>query len=118
MLENWNGMDVFRDSFNHYSFGSVCQFLFEYVAGIQPSFNAPGFKEFKLKPIMGGTLTWAEASYRSRYGTIRSRWERDSNKYNYTCTVPDGSVAHLELPDGMTKNLFGGDYHFEGVLHE
>lgn len=118
MLENWNGMDAFRDSFNHYSFGSVCQFLFEYVAGIQPSFNAPGFKEFKLKPIMGGTLTWAEASYRSRYGTIRSRWERDGNKYNYTCTVPDGSVAHLELPDGMTKKLFGGDYHFEGVLHE
>lgn len=55
--ENWNGFDVFRDSLNHYSIGAVCQFLFEYVAGIRPTFDAPGFKEFELKPVPGGSLT-------------------------------------------------------------
>ena len=47
--------DVFRDSFNHYSLGAVCQFLFEYVAGIRPV--KPGFKEFELSPVTGGSLT-------------------------------------------------------------
>lgn len=117
MLENWDGMDVFRDSFNHYSFGAVCQFLFEYVAGIRPIFDAPGFKEFELRPIIGGSLTWAEGSYKTQYGTICSRWERDEKSFVYTCTVPDGTTAHLTLPDGCAKTLSAGNYRFEGEHH-
>lgn len=112
MLENWDGMDVFRDSFNHYSFGAVCQFLFEYVAGIRPMFSAPGFREFELKPITGGTLTWAEGAYKTQYGVIVSRWERDGDSFAYTCTVPDGTTAHLMLPDGKSRVLTGGTYEF------
>ena len=114
MLENWNGMDVFRDSFNHYSFGAVCQFLFEYVAGIRPSFDAPGFREFELRPIIGGSLTWAEGSYKTPYGTIRSRWEREGKHFVYICTVPEGTTARLTLPDGSAKTLRAGTYRFEG----
>ena len=117
MLENWNGMDVFRDSFNHYSFGAVCQFLFEYVAGIRPTFDAPGFKEFELSPILGGSLTWAEGRYKTRYGTIESRWEREGKRFTYTCTVPEGTTAHLTLPDGSAKTLRAGTYRFEGEHH-
>lgn len=117
MLENWDGMDVFRDSFNHYSFGAVCQFLFEYVAGIRPTFHAPGFKEFELRPMIGGSLTWAEGIYKTRYGTIRSRWERDKQSFTYTCTVPDGTTARLTLPDGTVKTLSTGNYCFEGEIH-
>lgn len=118
MLESWNGMDVFRDSFNHYSFGSVCQFLFEYVAGIRPTFDAPGFREFTLQPTIGGSLTWAEASYKTRYGIIHSRWERIEKGFVYTCTVPEGTIAHLSLPDGMKKTLAAGKYRMEGKLCE
>ena len=117
MLENWDGMDVFRDSFNHYSFGAVCQFLFEYVAGIRPTFDAPGFKEFELRPVLGGSLTWAEGTHKTRYGTIRSRWERDGKNFIYTCTVPEGTTARLTLPDGSTKLLTAGNYRFEGEHH-
>ena len=116
MLENWDGMDMFRDSFNHYSFGAVCQFLFEYVAGIRPSFLTPGFQQFDLKPILGGSLTWAEARYQTRYGVIRSRWERDGSRFVYTCTVPEGTAAHLTLPDGETHTLTGGSYAFRGTI--
>ncbi len=114
MLENWDGMDVFRDSFNHYSFGAVCQFLFEYVAGIRPSFDAPGFKEFELKPVIGGSLTWAEGEYKTKYGLIRSRWERNGDRFTYTCTVPNGTTAHLTLPDGESLTLDGGEFYFKG----
>ena len=115
--ENWNSMDVFRDSFNHYSFGAVCQFLFEYVAGIRPVFGAPGFRKFELKPVAGGSLTWAEGSYKTQYGTVRSRWERSDNGFVYTCTVPEGTTAELTLPDGSAKTLTAGNYRFEGGLH-
>lgn len=117
MLENWDGMDVFRDSFNHYSLGAVCQFLFEYVAGIRPTFEAPGFKEFMLCPIIGGSLTWAEGSYKSRFGEIRSHWERDGNCFVYTCSVPIGTRAYLTLPDGSMKTLSSGNYHFKGKIN-
>ena len=112
MLENWDGMDVFRDSFNHYSFGSVCQFLFEYVAGIRPMFHAPGFREFELKPLIGGSLTWAEGCYKTRFGMIRSRWERQGETLIYSCTVPEGTKANLVLPSGKTEVLDSGSYHF------
>lgn len=112
MLENWDGMDKFRDSFNHYSFGAVCQFLFEYVAGIQPSFDAPGFREFELKPIPGGTLTWAKASYRTQYGIIESAWEVKEDQFQYHCLVPSGTQAKLTLPDGTVKQLDSGSYDF------
>ena len=117
MLENWNGMDVFRDSFNHYAFGAVCQFLFEYVAGIRPTFDAPGFRAFALRPVIGGSLTWAEGSYKTQYGTIRSRWERCEKRFVYTCTVPEGTTARLTLPDGSATTLTAGNYRFEGELH-
>lgn len=116
MLENWNGMDVFRDSFNHYSFGAVCQFLFEYVAGIRPTFDAPGFRAFELKPVIGGSLTWAEASYQTRYGVIRSRWERDTGSIRYACEVPHRTTAYLTLPNGQKHTLNGGKYEFNTSL--
>lgn len=89
MLENWDGLDNFRDSFNHYGFGAVCQFLFEYVAGIQPKFEAPGFKEFNLKPVIGGTIVWAEGKYKTKYGEILSAWKKSNNQVNYKCHVLD-----------------------------
>ena len=110
MLENWNGMDVFRDSFNHYSFGAVCQFLFEYVAGIRPTFDAPGFQEFELKPILGGSLTWAEGVYKTRFGAIRSRWEKKEDRICYTFTIPEGTAAHVILPDGSSETLCPGTH--------
>ena len=112
MLENWNGMDVFRDSFNHYSFGAVCQFLFEYVAGIRPIPETPGFREFELCPVLGGSLTWAEGTYKSRFGVIHSRWERDDANFTYSCTVPEGTIAHLRLPDGTEESLPAGKYTY------
>ena len=113
MLENWDGLDVFRDSFNHYSFGAVCQFLFEYVAGIRPTFDAPGFREIILKPVPGGSLTWAEASYKSKQGTICSGWKIHDSKFNYHCTVPTSTTAFLHLPDESIHRLGAGKHQFE-----
>lgn len=116
ILESWDGMDEYKDSFNHYSFGAVCQFLFEYVAGIRPVFEAPGFRKFELKPVVGGTLTWAQAEYKTKYGMIRSAWKRDGSNLIYTCTIPEGTEADLTLPDGTRKMLGSGTFEFQAAM--
>ena len=105
-------MDTFRDSFNHYSFGAVCQFLFEYVAGIRPGFEHPGFVEFELKPVVGGTLTHAKARYKTKHGVIVSEWKVEGGTFHYHCIVPEGTTAHLTLPNGEERTLAGGEHWF------
>ena len=111
--ENWNGFDLVRDSLNHYSLGAVCQFLFEYVAGIRPVWKAPGFREFELKPTSGGSLTHAKARYRTRYGVIESAWQIKDGVFHYQCTVPEDTTARLILPSGRTQTLTPGQYDFQ-----
>ena len=112
MLENWNGLDVFRDSFNHYSFGAVCQFLFEYVGGIRPTFECPGFEKIILKPTSGGTLQWASAEYKSKSGLIKTEWRIENGVFYYSCLIPEKSSATLYLPSGKIHELGPGKYEF------
>lgn len=112
ILESWDGLDKHRASYNHYSYGAVCDFLFGYIAGIRPDFNRPGYKAFVLKPLVGGTLTDAEAEYESLYGKIVSGWERRQNIVNYHCTIPENTSADVTLPDGRSFTLGSGSYRF------
>lgn len=116
MPENWDGFDKFRDSFNHYSLGAVCLFLFAYIGGIRPRFDKPGFEEFDLKPVFGGSLTYAKAKYKTKFGLIKSSWEIKDERFIYSCSVPDGTKAHLTLPSENNMLLLGGDYLFEERL--
>lgn len=114
ILESWDGMDVHDASYNHYSYGAVCEFLFSYVAGIRPEFAHPGFKEFTLKPLMGGSLTEAKAVFESQYGTIWSEWKRDGEKWKYYCRVPTNTRARIVLPDRREYTVGSGEYCMEG----
>lgn len=102
--ENWDG----TASRNHYSPGAVCQWLFETVAGIQ----ADGERHFVIAPIPGGTLTHAEAIYRSIYGEVSCRWRKADNHATYTIIVPSNCTAELKLPNGETHILSSGEYQF------
>lgn len=112
ILESWDGMDVHDESYNHYSYGAVCEFLFAYVAGIRPVWEAPGYKEFELKPLLGGSLSHAEAIFESQYGSIVSAWKREGEKWEYHCRVPENTKAHLTLPDARKIELGSGEYIF------
>ena len=113
MLENWNGMDLFQDSFNHYSFGAVCQFLFEYVAGIQPTYDAPGFRKVVLKPTPGGSLTWAKGEYKTKYGILQSEWHIADGMFHYSCSIPEMVTATLQLPSGDMYVLASGKHRYK-----
>ena len=115
ILESWDGMDVHDASFNHYSYGAVCEFLFGYVAGIRPDFENPGYKTFKLQPLMGGSLTDARAVCESQYGTIVSEWKRQGEEWEYHCKIPVNTKAEVTLPDGRTEVLGSGEYYRRGT---
>ena len=101
--ENWEG-DL---SQNHYSPGAVCEWLFDTAAGILPD----GENRFIIKPQAGGTLTFAEATYRSLYGKVCSRWERSNSETVYTIEIPENTEATVILPDGE-KTVTAGKYTF------
>lgn len=112
ILERWTGMDEFKDSFNHYSYGAVCEFLFRYVAGIRLPQSTAGYKKFDLCPLPGGTLTEAEGMLETGYGMIVSGWKLEDGDFHYHCEIPCGTEALLTLPDGKKTLLKSGTFEF------
>lgn len=98
--ENWNG----EASRNHYSPGSVCQWLFETVGGIR----VDGHNHFHIEPVPGGSLTFAKVSHKSMYGTVRVCWDKDGQ---LTVTVPANTTADV-LWNGEVKTVGSGDWMF------
>lgn len=113
ILEDWTGFENHINSFNHYSYGAVCDFLFGKVAGIEPMLEHPGYKEFRLEPVIGGSLTKVEATYKSLYGIISSKWEKVGNKIYFEFEVPVNTVAHILLPNGQKEDVGSGKYSYE-----
>jgi alpha-L-rhamnosidase len=74
--------------------------------------TAPGYREFELQPIPGGTLTYAEAVLESPLGEIRSSWKKNENGFEYCCSIPVGACARLTLPNGEKHRLPSGEYKF------
>ncbi|MBN2047541.1 MAG: family 78 glycoside hydrolase catalytic domain [Anaerolineaceae bacterium] len=98
--EDWTGINeegVPSASLNHYSKGAVVSWFYEYMCGIQMDPQAPAYRHFFLKPIPGGGLTHARASYRSMYGTIESGWEVTEAGMKYSFTVPANTSATVVL---------------------
>ncbi|MEO5893149.1 MAG: family 78 glycoside hydrolase catalytic domain [Ferruginibacter sp.] len=93
------------NSFNHYSFGAIGQWMMAYSLGIQR--DEPGFKKFILQPEPDptGKMTWAKGYYDSDYGRINSSWKLDSGKLTYSATVPANTQATLYLPADDIKTI-------------
>jgi alpha-L-rhamnosidase len=101
--ERWNGWtpengfnDPGMNSFSHYSFGAVCQWIFENIGGIQT--DGPAFKQIVLKPQPGGKLTWAKTDYRSIRGTIRTDWKTEGSVFDCKVTIPPNTTATIYIP--------------------
>ena len=110
------------NSFNHYSFGSVGAWMYNYSIGIQRDEQSPGFRHFVLRPIADptGKITWAKGHYDSMYGRIESSWQRGAEGISYRFTIPANTTATLLLGNKEIE-LPSGSYHFKtinGILME
>jgi alpha-L-rhamnosidase len=102
MWERWNGDQKLDDpsmnSFNHYAYGAVAEWLYRYAAGIDEDANDPGFHKIVLRPQFSPQLGQVEATYESAYGRIESKWKAEGTAVTWNVTVPDNTTALLYFP--------------------
>ena len=111
MWENWYGKDDaghVTNSLNHYSPGAIVGWLYSRVAGIQPL--EPGFERVLIAPVIGGSMTWVDCTYKSAAGTIRSMWRREGSALALHIEVPRPAV--VRLPNGEEREVEAGAYEF------
>jgi len=93
------------NSFNHYSFGAVGQWMMAYSLGIQR--DEPGFRKFVLQPGPDptGQMKWAAGYYDSMYGRIKSSWKTENGVLTYEASVPGNTTARLYLPASSVDSI-------------
>ncbi len=96
-------------SFNHYAFGSVGEFYYQYILGIKPL--EPGFRKVKIQPYPDKRLGRAAGTYLSRAGEIKSAWNYEDEKLSIAVTVP--VEAEIYLPDGRVEKVGAGEHLYE-----
>ena len=103
LWERWNGWtpengfgDISMNSFNHYAFGAVGEYLYGMVGGIQSA--SPGYKTIRIQPVIREGLTWAKTSYDSIHGRIASNWMLAGDKITMSVTVPANTTATVCVP--------------------
>ena len=116
--ERWNSYTkdkglgpVGMNSFNHYAYGSVCQWIWECAAGIAADPAQPGFKHVIMKPVADKRLGSLDASFQSAAGLIKSSWKYEGDQWTWTFTVPEGATATVTLPgEAESKDYTAGTY--------
>lgn len=100
------------NSFNHYAYGAIMEWMYAYMAGIARDPDSPGFKRFLLQPHIDptGRITRVSGAYESPYGEIRSEWSVDDEGRTlvYDAVVPANSEATLRLPAASADAVHEG----------
>ncbi len=96
------------NSFNHYAYGSVADWLYGDAAGINIDESKPAFENIIFAPLTDDRLDYVKASIESRKGTVKSEWKRENGEIVYTFTVPEGCTATAKI-DGKEITLSAGE---------
>lgn len=114
--EHWDGIkpdgtfwSADMNSFNHYAYGAIGDWLYRHVAGIDTDEREPGYKKISIRPQPGEGLSWAEGRLDTGYGEVRSRWSKsEDGGMELQVTIPANTTATVELPgaaaDGVTES--------------
>ncbi len=97
LWEEWNG----ESSRNHIMFGDISAWMIQYLAGIKPVPESPGFKHFMVSPHFPEGLDWVKAEYASPHGRIKVSWKRCSLGISLDLSIPVNTTATLEIPMSM-----------------
>jgi len=119
--ERWNSYMIDKgmgpqgmNSFNHYAYGCVCEWLWETAAGIAADTSTPGFKRIIMSPIPDKRLGHVNARYQSAAGVVNSNWRYEGDKWIWEFSVPQGATALVTLPgEKQSKVYTAGSYVIE-----
>lgn len=105
------------NSFNHYAYGCVCEWIWETAAGIQSDVAQPGFSHIIMKPVPDRGLEYLKAEYNSAAGLIKSEWKYEGNEWIWKFTIPEGATATVTLPgETESKDYSAGTYTLKKEL--
>jgi alpha-L-rhamnosidase len=115
MWEQWGSIQedgsIRESSLNHYAYGSVGDFLYRRICGLE--MIESGYRRFSVKPLPGGGLTWAQCTHESPFGRIHVRWELLDGRFVIHVEVPVGCTCELQMPDGKAYTLGSGEYNYD-----
>jgi alpha-L-rhamnosidase len=105
MWEHWDGVkpdgsfwSPDMNSFNHYAYGSIGDWLYRDILGIAPDASAPGFKNTLVNPLPCGAFTEARGSLTTLYGEVAVAWKLADGQFELDLTVPENATATVVLP--------------------
>ncbi len=98
------------NSFNHYAYGAVYDWIFGVGAGIQVCEDGPGYTHITIEPVTDARLGYLRVGIDSRAGKIESHWYYKGDEIYFEFTVPEKTVADITLPDGRMYTVSGGTF--------
>lgn len=112
MWERWNSYtikegfgEVSMNSFNHYAYGAIEEWIMSHNLGIQRDENRPGYKHILMQPKIDDTFSFVKGGFRSVYGDISSAWEIKPSGTEIEFTIPANTMATFTLPVSSMDNL-------------
>ena len=119
MWERWTSMNedgtmnnARMNSFNHYAYGAVFDWIFGVCSGIKTVESAPAYREVNIAPNPCRELGFAKSEIDSRSGKIVSHWYYKGDDVYFEFDIPEGVIAHITLPNGYKEDVSGGRFHF------
>jgi alpha-L-rhamnosidase len=105
--ERWDGIkpdSTFEtpgmNSFNHYSYGAIGDWMYRSMAGIDTYEDGPGYKHIKIKPHIGGNFTNVSANLETYYGLVGNSWKVENNSLIMDVEIPVNTTATIYVPAG------------------
>lgn len=117
MWEHWNGIkedgsfwSTAMNSFNHYAYGAVGDWMYGEICGIKMLEGGAGYRKIRIAPKPCERLGFAKCALETVSGRIESHWYYKQDSICFEMMIPDGTVAEITLPDGFCETVGGGIY--------
>ena len=115
MWEHWDNIkpdgsfwSADMNSFNHYAYGSIGDWLYRNILGIAPDASQPGFRNVVVGPLPSEQFTEARGSLRTLYGQVSVSWRVADGRMALKLTVPENSTATVTLPGAARGDVREG----------
>jgi alpha-L-rhamnosidase len=115
--ERWDGQkpdgtfqDKSMNSFNHYAYGAIGEWMYRVMVGIEIDPAAPGYRHIRIQPQPGGGFTYVKASHQTMYGKVSSAWTLKDGKFELAVEVPANTKATVRLPKAQLAGVTEGGH--------
>jgi alpha-L-rhamnosidase len=110
--ERWDGIrpdgtleTPTMNSYNHYAYGAIGDWMYRVIAGIDTKEDGPGYKQIVIKPTIGGNLSNVEADYETNYGKVSSHWKIDGSNLLLDVEIPANTTATVYIPGNNSSAI-------------